>query len=57
LDERNTKMEFYHFYSTKTLKTKLLNLIARRKIGRESQDTLNAIKMAIEDEYTSSSTK
>jgi ligand-binding SRPBCC domain-containing protein len=51
LDERTTKMEFYHFYSTKTLKVKLLNLIARTKIARESQATLNAIKKAIEDEY------
>jgi hypothetical protein len=57
LDERTTKMEFYHFYSTKTLKVKLLNLIARTKIARESQVTLNAIKKAIEDEYVLDSTK
>jgi Polyketide cyclase / dehydrase and lipid transport. len=57
LDERTTKMEFHHFYSTKTLKVKLLNLIARTKIARESQDTLNAIKKAIEDEYVINSTR
>jgi hypothetical protein len=57
LDERTTKMEFYHFYSTKTLKVKLLNLIAWTKIARESQATLNAIKKAIEDEYILNSTK
>lgn len=57
LDERTTKMEFYHYYSAKTLKIKLLNLIARRKIARESQDTLNAIKKAIEVEYTINSAK
>ena len=31
-----------------TLKAKLLNLIAKRKIARETQDTLTAIKAAIE---------
>lgn len=56
-DERTTKMEFYHFYSTKTLKVKLLNLIARKKIARESQDTLNAIRKAIENEYVVNSTR
>ena len=57
LDECRTKVEFHHYYSTKTLKVKLLNLIARAKIARESQDTLNAIKKAIEDEYVVNSTK
>ena len=50
LDNRTTKMEFHHFYSIKTLKVKLLSLIGREKIARESQDTLNAIKKAIEEE-------
>ncbi len=49
IDEHRTKMEFRHFYATRTWKSKLVNLIARWKIARESQDTLNAIKKAIEE--------
>jgi len=45
----STKIEISHYYSTPTLKAKLLNLIARRKIARETQDTLNGMKAAIED--------
>jgi hypothetical protein len=57
LDEQTTKMEFYHYYSSNTLKIKLLNLFARKKIARESKDTLNAIKKVIESEYTKNFTK
>ena len=48
LAENATKVEFRHHYSTKSLKTKLFNIIAKRKIARESQDTLNAMKRTIE---------
>ena len=44
-----TKVEISHFYSTETLKAKLLNLIAKRRIARETQDTLNASKAVIEE--------
>jgi hypothetical protein len=44
----STKVEISHYYSTKTMKAKLLNLIAKRRIARETQDTLNASKAAIE---------
>jgi hypothetical protein len=37
-----------HYYSTTTLKAKLLNLIAKGKIARETQATLNAAKAMIE---------
>jgi hypothetical protein len=47
--QSSTKMEISHYYSTPTLKAKLLNLIARRKIARDSQATLNGIKAAIEE--------
>ena len=57
IDEKTTKMEFYHYYSSNTLKIKLVNLFARKKIARESQETLNAIRKAIEIEYLSNSTK
>ena len=48
LAENETKIEFSHYYSTKSLKTKLFTLIAKRKIARDSQNTLNAIKRTIE---------
>jgi len=47
--QSSTKMEISHYYSTPTLKAKLLNLIARRKIARNTQATLNGIKAAIEE--------
>jgi len=43
-----TKVEMTHYYSSSTLKVCLLNFIIRRKIKRETQDTLNAMKKAIE---------
>ena len=54
IDEQTTRMEFRHYYSTSSIKAKLANLIAGRRIARESQDTLNAIKQAIEREGDSS---
>lgn len=57
IDEKTTKMEFFHFYSTPTLKVKLINLIACKKIAKESQATLNAIKKAVEKEYAESKTE
>ena len=48
IGQSSTKMEISHYYSTPTLKAKLLNLVARRKSARETQDTLNGMKAAIE---------
>ena len=48
LGNRATKVEISHYYSTTTLKAKLLNLIAKSKIARETQATLNAAKATIE---------
>ena len=48
LDHLSTKMEISHYYSTTTMKAKLLNIIAKGKIARDTQATLNAIKAAIE---------
>jgi hypothetical protein len=45
---RSTKVEISHYYSTTTLKAKLLNLFAKGKIARETQATLNAAKATIE---------
>src|SRR5437660_3261669 len=48
LGHRSTKVEISHYYSTTTLNAKLLNLIAKGKIARETQATLNAAKATIE---------
>jgi Polyketide cyclase / dehydrase and lipid transport len=48
LAEHETKVEFSHYYSTKSLKTKLFNVIAKRKIARDAQNTLEAMKRTIE---------
>lgn len=48
LGDSSTKVEISHYYSTNTVKAKLLNLVARRKISRETQATLDAIKRVIE---------
>jgi len=39
LAEHETKVEFRHYYSTKSLKTKLFNAIAKKNIARDSQST------------------
>ena len=46
--QSSTKVEISHYYSTPTLKAKLLNLVAKRRIARDTQATLNASKAAIE---------
>src|SRR5215831_3559152 len=42
LAEHETKVEFKHYYSTKSLKTKFFNVLAKRKIARDAQNTLEA---------------
>ena len=46
--QSSTKVEISHYYSTPTLKAKLLNLIAKRRIAHDTQATVNASKAAIE---------
>ena len=48
LGDCSTKVEISHYYSTTTLKAKLLNLIAKSKIAGDTQATLNAAKARIE---------
>lgn len=48
MSESSTRVEISHYYSTRTFKAKLLNLIARWKIGRETQAMLNAVKRVME---------
>jgi uncharacterized membrane protein len=48
LGDAATRVEISHYYSTNSLKAKLLNLIAKGKIARETQAMLNAMKNRIE---------
>ena len=48
LGEASTRVEISHYYSTTSLKAKLLNLIAKGRIARETQAMLNAAKAVIE---------
>lgn len=48
LAENETKVEFRHYYSTKSLRAKIFNIIAKRSIAKDSQSTLEAIKSTIE---------
>jgi uncharacterized membrane protein len=48
LGDASTKVEISHYYSTPPLKAKILNLIAKGKIARDTQATLNGAKAAID---------
>jgi len=48
MSDSSTRVQISHYYSTNTFKAKLLNLIARWKIGRETQAMLKAVKTVIE---------
>jgi len=52
LGDASTRVEISHYYSTSSLKAKLLNLIAKGKIARETQAMLNAAKAVIEARST-----
>ncbi len=56
LAEKETRVEFSHYYSTKSLKAKCFNAIAKRKIARDAQNTLEAMKRTIEQQISSSNT-
>lgn len=48
LGNSSTKVQISHYYSTPTLKAKLLNLVAKGKIARETHATLTSPKATIE---------
>jgi len=48
IDDKTTKVEISHFYSSSKFKVWLLNVIIKPKIARETTDTLNAMKNKIE---------
>jgi Polyketide cyclase / dehydrase and lipid transport len=51
IDDKTTKVEISHFYSSSKLKVWLLNFIIKPKIARETTGTLNAMKNKIENGY------
>jgi len=50
-DDMTTKVEISHFYSSSKFKVWLLNSVIKPRIARETTDTLNAMKKAIENGY------
>ncbi len=48
VSDNATRVEMSHFYSTSKLIVWLLNPFIKRKLARETQDTLNAMKKRIE---------
>ena len=50
-DDKTTKVEISHFYSSSKFKVWLLNFVITPRIARETTDTLNAMKKAIENGY------
>jgi hypothetical protein len=53
LGDVSTRVEIAHYYSTTSLKAKLVHLVSKGKIARETQATLNAAKAAIESARSS----
>ncbi|MBI5915209.1 MAG: SRPBCC family protein [Bacteroidetes bacterium] len=53
IDANTTRAGIAHYYSSSKWKVKLLNFYIKRKVARETQETLNAMKNAIENEYPS----
>jgi hypothetical protein len=51
INDQTTQIEISHFYSSAKLKVWLLNLIIKRKVAKETQETLNALKEAIENDH------
>lgn len=48
IDENATKVEMSHYYSSSKPMARMLNFIIKRKLARETQDTLNAMKKYVE---------
>jgi uncharacterized membrane protein len=47
-----TKVEFRQYYATNSVKAKVANVLARRRIASQTADTLKAIKLAVEQEHS-----
>src|SRR5512146_761389 len=53
IDGSSTRVEISHYYSTNSLKAKIVNVVAKGKIARDTQATLDAAKRVIESRYSS----
>jgi hypothetical protein len=51
IDDKTSKVEISHFYSSSRLKVWILNLVIKHRIAKETRDTLNAMKNKIENGY------
>ena len=51
IDDNKVRVDISHFYSSSKWKVRLLNYFIKRKVARETQDTLTAIKRLIENEH------
>jgi len=52
INANTTRLDIAHYYSSSKWKVKLLNFYIKRKIARETQEMLNAMKNAIENEHS-----
>jgi hypothetical protein len=52
IDDKTTRVEIAHYYSSSKIKVWLLNFLIKGKVAKETRDTLNAMKKAIENETT-----
>ena len=48
VDDEHTKMTIRQYYSPRGLKGKLVNVIAHRRLTRQTLDTMNGLKQAVE---------
>ncbi|MEP7197836.1 MAG: SRPBCC family protein [Saprospiraceae bacterium] len=51
IDDNKTEVQISHYFSSSKFKVWLLNFIIKPKIARETKDTLNAMKIKIENEF------
>ena len=52
INANTTRVEIAHYYSSSKWKVKLLNFYIKRKVARETRETINAMKTVIENEYS-----
>ena len=50
ISDGETQLKIAHYYSSSKLKVRLINFIIKRKIAGETQDMLNGLKKAIEND-------
>jgi len=48
IDNHRTQVDISHFYSSSKWKVRLLNIFIKWKVGKETQETLESMKKAIE---------